>query len=224
VMIAGVSYASSATERAAMAEANAARAQLAALRSHLHPHFLFNTLHTVVHLIPREPTRAADAAVELAGLLRTTIEEDRDLVPLDDEVAFIERYLAIERIRFGDRLRIETELSPEARRTLVPSFAVQTLVENAVRHGATPRVEPTTIRISGSLSRVTLTVSVRDDGAGATADQLNASARGTGLTRLRERLAVLYRGAASLAVEAHADGPARGVRVTLIVPADHDDL
>src|SRR6476646_2204944 len=103
VMIAGVSYAAQATERASRAEAVAAQSQLAALRSQLNPHFLFNALHTVVQLIPREPRVAAQAAEQLAGLLRTTIEEDRDTVSVSEEVSFVERYLDIERIRFGDR-------------------------------------------------------------------------------------------------------------------------
>lgn len=87
VMAAGVIYANDATARAARAEAMAARSQLAALRSQLNPHFLFNALHTVVHLIPSDPALASNAAEQVAGLLRTTLEEDRDLVPLADELS-----------------------------------------------------------------------------------------------------------------------------------------
>jgi hypothetical protein len=91
VMIAGVTYATRATERAARAEAAAARAQLAALRAQLNPHFLFNALHAVVQLIPREPARASKAAEQVASLLRTTLEEDRDLVSLGEELEFVRR-------------------------------------------------------------------------------------------------------------------------------------
>ena len=215
IMIAGVSYTILAIDRVARAEANAARAQLAALRSQLNPHFLFNALHTVVQLIPREPKLAAQAAEQLAGLLRGAIEEDRDLVTVSEEWAFVERYLDIERIRFGHRLRVHVELSAEARDAWLPVFALQTLVENAVRHGAAPRVEPTDISIAGSVSKGKLTLVVRDSGGGASADQL-AGSSGTGLKRLRDRLAVLY------GTDAHLDiatSATTGFSATLVVPA-----
>ena len=112
----------------ARAEAVATSTQLAALRAQLHPHFLFNALHTVVQLIPVEPAKAAEAAEMVAGLLRTSIGEERDEVPLDDEWRFVSRYLAIEQIRFGDRLRIRSEIPPDVLDEHVPSFALQTLV------------------------------------------------------------------------------------------------
>lgn len=190
VMVAGVSYTAYATERAARAEANAARAQLSALRAQLNPHFLFNALHAVVQLIPREPKRAAEAAEQLAGLLRGTIEEDRDLVPMSDEWTFVEKYLELERLRFGDRLRVNAEMTEEATGALIPVFALQTLVENAVRHGAAPKVDATDITVRATAANGTLIVSVRDTGDATTS--ANDSANGTGLRRLRERLAVLY--------------------------------
>ncbi|MEP6730804.1 MAG: histidine kinase [bacterium] len=213
IMIAGVSYMSVATERAARAEANAAQSQLAALRSQLNPHFLFNALHTVVQLIPREPKRATQAAELLAGLLRGTIEEDRDLVPMADEWSFVERYLELERLRFGDRLRVNVEMSDDARGALIPLFAVQTLVENAVRHGAAPRVEATTLSVRASTDNGMLTVTVRDSGDGASASDV--SGKGTGLKRLRERLAVLYGNDAHLDVANEATG---GFLASLVIP------
>ena len=215
VMVAGVSYSAQATERAARAEAAAAKAQLAALRSQLNPHFLFNALHTVVHLIPREPKRAAQAAEQLATLLRGTIDSDRDTVPVAEELAFVEKYLGIERIRFGERLRVRVDAKGDAHSALVPSFSVQTLVENAVRHGAAPRVESTDIAITAHLSDGMLVVNVSDNGAGGA-----ASAAGTGLKRLRERLAALYGGAAKLEA-----GPAQagGWSATLTIPLEQAD-
>lgn len=215
VMIAGVSYSATATERAARAEANAARAQLAALRAQLNPHFLFNALHAVVQLIPREPKRAAQAAEQLAGLLRGTIEEDRDVVTLGEEWAFVERYLELERLRFGDRLRVHVEITDEARAASIPLFAVQTLVENAVRHGAAPRVDPTDVTVRASVSGGRLAVSVEDTGAGATGPQRDGTS-GTGLWRLRERLAVLHGTDASLLIESREG---EGFRAVLSVPA-----
>lgn len=218
VMVAGVSYATRATERAARAEAIAARSQLAALRAQLNPHFLFNALHTVVQLIPREPRRAAEAAELVAGLLRTTIEEDRDLVSLREERAFVERYLDVERIRFGDRLQVRFEVSEEADGALLPSFALLTLVENAVRHGAAPRVEPTEIAVAGRAAVGALTVTVHDTGPGARPEQLEHG-DGTGLKRLRERLAVLYGDQARLEVVSE---PAGGFTASLVIPQTPD--
>jgi signal transduction histidine kinase len=216
VMVAGVGYAARATERAARAEAAAARAQLAALRGQLNPHFLFNALHTVVHLIPREPARAGQAAEQIAGLLRTTIEEDRDLVPLGEELAFVERYLELERLRFGERLRVRVDVPDPVRDVPVPAWSLQTLVENAVRHGAGPRVEPTDIVITARRAGATLEVSVRDNGAG---DRGATGETGTGLARLRERLAALYDGRARL----HAESPAAGgFTASLTLPTEPD--
>jgi LytS/YehU family sensor histidine kinase len=218
VMVTGVTYALQAAERNARIEAAAARTQLAALRAQLNPHFLFNALHTVVQLIPREPRQAAQAAEQVAGLLRTTIEEDRDLVTLAEEWAFVERYLAIERIRFGDRLRVQIEVEAAARGATVPSFAVQTLVENAVRHGAAPRVEPTTITVTAHVRDGMLELVVRDTGGGArtgSAEGGTGTGNGTGLKRLRERLATLYGNAARLEVASSAGG---GFSATLVLP------
>jgi LytS/YehU family sensor histidine kinase len=216
LVTAGVAYATREAERAARAEATAARSQLAALRAQLHPHFLFNALHTVVQLIPREPRRAARAAEQLAALLRITTEEHRDLVSLGEEWELVERYLEIERIRFGERLRVEARLTDEARAALVPSFAVQTLVENAVRHGAAPRVEPTDVTVTGTTAEGVLTVRVRDTGVGATAAQV-AESGGSGLRRLRDRLAVLHARRARLDV---ATAPGEGFTATLEIPLE----
>ena len=214
VMVAGVAYATAATRRAHLAEALAARAQLAALRAQLNPHFLFNALHTVIHLIPREPERAAQATEQVAGLLRTALERDRDLVSLSEEWAFVERYLGIERIRFGDRLRVRTEITDEAAITQLPAFALQTLVENAVRHGAGPKVDPTEIAVTGRVADGLLTITVRDTGMGAAPAALVATP-GTGLSRLRERLATLYDGRARLEI---ATDPGAGFTATLSIP------
>jgi two-component system, LytTR family, sensor kinase len=213
-VVAGVAHSGEASARAARAEAIAARTQLAALRAQLHPHFLFNALHTVVQLIPADPARAMEAAELVADLLRATLEEQRDEVTLDDEWSFVSRYLEVEGIRFGDRLVVRAELDAELLDERVPAFALQTLVENAVQHGAAPRVEPTEIVVSSAGTASELTLSVRNSGlAAAPAAATNGS--GTGLARLRERLAVLYGGAARLTAEAREDG---GFAAVLVVP------
>jgi signal transduction histidine kinase len=218
IAVAGVSYAARATERAARAEATAARSQLAALRGQLNPHFLFNALHTVVQLIPVEPARAAEAAERLAGLLRSATAEDRDLVPLAEERGFVERYLALEALRFGERLIVRTAFAAELDEAEVPSFALQTLVENAVRHGAALREAATTIVIAARAEGGTLVLEVRDDGSGV--DLASANETGTGLRRLRERLAVLYGGRASLTL---TSAPDHGFTATVRLPLVRSD-
>jgi hypothetical protein len=220
VFVAGPTYAATASERAARAEASVARAeavaastQLAALRAQIHPHFLFNALHTVVHLIPVEPAKAAEAAEMVAGLLRTSIGEQRDEVSLGDEWRFVSRYLAVEQIRFEERLQVRSEIPPDLLDERVPSFALQTLVENAVQHGATPRVSPTEIVVSAASGRNELTLAVRNTGDAEPAT--DGAGSGTGLARLRERLAVLYGGAATLTTRPLAEG---GYEAVLVVP------
>ena len=256
VFVAGPAYAASASARAAQAEASIARAeavatstQLAALRAQLHPHFLFNALHTVVQLIPVDPAKAAEAAEMVAGLLRTSIGEQRDEVLLDDEWRFVSRYLAIEQIRFGDRLQVRSEIPPDLLDERVPSFALQTLVENAVQHGATPSVAPTEIVVSAAGGTNELTLAVRNTGdgglstdgrstgdssasasgrstgdsgasgsgrnTGVTGASTNGAGSGTGLARLRERLAVLYGDAATLTTQPLVEG---GYEAVLVIP------
>lgn len=215
-IVAGVAHAEEGSARAARAEAIAARTQLAALRAQVHPHFLFNALHTVVQLIPVHPARAVEAAELVADLLRTTLEEQRDEVALGDEWRFVSRYLEMERIRFGDRLVVRADMPDGLLDEPVPVFALQTLVENAVQHGAAPRVAPTEIVVRAAGSASALTISVRNSGDGTPAPAIGAGAgTGTGLARLRERLAVLYGSGAKLECGPSGDG---GYQATLVLP------
>src|SRR5215212_4408292 len=209
---AAITYPVEAAARAARAESLAARTQLAALRAQIHPHFLFNALHTVVQLIPLDPDRAVEAAELIPDLLRATVDESRDEVTLDEEWRFVSRYLALERLRFGDRLVIRSDFPDDVLEDRVPAFALQTLVENAVRHGAARRVAATEIAIaaSGSGSELTLSLRNTDDGVRAT-----ASTDGTGLVRLRERLGVLYGDAARLE---HGPTASGWYEAVLVVP------
>ena len=216
-VIAAITYPVHAAARAARAESLAARTQLAALRAQIQPHFLFNALHTVVQLIPLDPGRAVEAAELIADLLRAAVDETRDEVTLDEEWRFVSRYLALERIRFGDRLVIRSDFAEAFLDACIPAFALQTLVENAVRHGAARRVAATEIAIgaTGSASELTLSVRNTDDGVPAV-----ATATGTGLARLRERLRVLYGDAAQLTAGPTGDG---GYEAVLVVPRRGSD-
>lgn len=220
LIVAGVTYANMAAQRTAQMEAYAARMQLDALRSQLHPHFLFNALHAVVQLIPSDPRAAVRAAEELGAALRALLGERRDLISLAEEWAFVERYLAIERIRFGDRLNVSMHVLEQAGAYLVPSFALQTLVENAVNHGAAPRIDPTRVTISASLSDAGLLIKVADDGVGADINAIGQGA-GTGLRRLRERLRWLYGDRARLDL---ISGPGGGFAAELRVPRGVEDI
>ena len=220
LIVAAVAYANMAAQRTAQMEAHAARMQLDALRAQLHPHFLFNALHAVVQLIPSDPRGATRAAEELGGALRALLGERRDLISLAEEWAFVERYLAIERIRFGDRLNVRADIHQPARASLLPSFALQTLVENAVSHGAAPRIDPTRVTISASLVDAGLLIRVADDGAGADVGAIERGA-GTGLRRLRERLRWLYGDRARLDL---ISTPGGGFAAELCVPQGVEDI
>lgn len=219
LVIAGVTYLDDATARAARAEAAVAQTRLAALRAQLQPHFMFNALHTVVQLIPVDPGRAADAAELVAALLRTALDEDRDVVPLADEWAFVSRYLELEGIRFGDRLRVSASIDPELLDVPVPTFALQTLVENAVQHGAAPRVAPTEVVVAATGTRSELALTVRNTGEAGAAPRAE-DGTGTGLRRLRERLAVLHGGAARLT---YGPLPRGGYEAVLVLPRERAD-
>jgi len=217
-VIVGIGYSVERRARAARIEADAVRAQMAALRAQLHPHFLFNALHAVVQLIQVDQARATETAELVASLLRVTLEEKRDEVTLDDEWNFVSRYLEVERVRFGDRLRVRAEIDPDILDERVPSFSLQTLVENAVRHGAENRVAPTEIVVSASITDSKLKLSVWNEGEYLPSRPAENGV-GTGLSRLRERLTILYGDAAHLTCGVR-DG---GFEAVLLVPQSRGD-
>ena len=133
-------------------------------------------------------------------------------MPLVDEVAFVSRYLDLQRLRYGDRLLTHWDVDADAHDLLVPSFAVHAMVENAVRHGAEPNIDPTTISITVRVVAQSLSISVSDTGVGPQGDWQNS---GTGLKCLRERVSVLYGSAADVQASA---GPVRGFGVALTIP------
>ena len=197
-LIAGVSYAirarrdaEAARRDADHASALAAQAQLAALRSQLNPHCLFNPLHSLGTLARRDVARFDDALERLGDLLRHALDpRTTGCVPLADDLAFAENYIAIERLRLGSRLRVEMDVSDNALDVSVPSLTVQPLVENAILHGIDPAPEGGTIRIHASTSGGSLTITVADDGVGANGS--TTMRNGIGLGALRERLALTY--------------------------------
>lgn len=223
--LAGVAYAWHNADAVAKAEALRARASLEAMRSQLNPHFILNTFHALVGLVRRDPAVAESALERLGDLLRYSLRVQRDgidEVPLRDEYALVESYLELERLRLADRLRVAADLPPSTLEYLVPTFAVQILVENAVRHAIAPRAAGGRLEIRAKEIDGRLCISVKDDGNGGTVDGgtvdghraggtiVNAATvdgrRGDtrmegsrmGLRLLQERLAALYGNEATL--------------------------
>jgi LytS/YehU family sensor histidine kinase len=178
--------------RASQLESQLVQAQLQALRMQLHPHFLFNTLHAVSVLIRKGEDQAAVRMIAgLSDLLRLALDSvGAHEVPLRQEIDFVERYLAIERIRYQDRLEVSVSLAPDTLDALVPNLLLQPLVENAIRHGIARAPFASQISIQSERSEGRLEIRIRDTGPGpqAVAD----SGTGVGLRNARERLFRLY--------------------------------
>jgi signal transduction histidine kinase len=194
-----------------------AEARVQALRMELNPHFLFNTLNAISGLVRRaENARAVDMLARLGELLRATLDRDMaPLIPLEEELAILDRYLDIERVRFGDRLTIEIDVEPDALDALVPALVLQPLVENAIRHGVTRRPGDALVRIAARRADATIELEVRDTGRGLPSDVPGALREGVGLSNTRQRLAELYGDAASLRL---GNAPGGGARVDLVLP------
>jgi two-component system LytT family sensor kinase len=178
--------------------AQLAEARLGALRMQLNPHFLFNSLNAITVLVRDRNTQDASRMLELlSGVLRQVLQsEKRKEITLDQELQFIEKYLAIEEVRFSDRLQVRWSIDADVRAALVPEFILQPLVENAIRHGTSKRGEAGLIEIAGRESGGKLVLSVRDNGPGYFAE----SAVGVGLANTRARLETLFGDAARLDV------------------------
>ncbi len=206
--------------RAAQAEALQARAELAALRAQLQPHFLFNALHSIAAVMRSDPHGAEHALEQLGSMLRYALgvqRDDREEVTLGEELEFVRAYLAIEQLRLGDRLRVEEVVDPDALECAVLAFTLQPLVENAVRHGIAASSRGGVVRITASVDDDRLCIAVADDGIGARADALqeNGDERGVGIRAVTQRLNARYGSAGSLHIDT---APARGFRVSLTMP------
>lgn len=203
--------------RARRAETLKAQAELQTLRAQLNPHFLFNTLHTLIALVRRDPAAAEDAIEQFADLLRYASrvhEETRDEIPLAEEWEFVQNYLALERLRLGSRLRVDAAMGEDGLECVVPSFCLQPLVENAIRHAVAPRAAGGTIAIRAAIGDGTLLLEVRDDGPGAHPEAVRANNR-LGLRLVRQRLEALYGDRARFEV---VTSPGAGFRVRLTLP------
>ena len=198
-------------------EAELSAARLDALRGQLQPHFLFNSLHSIASL-----ARAGDTAgvvrliAGFSDILRHLLTNGERQLALRDEMELVERYLDIQRVRFADRLNVSIDIDPDVADARVPLLIVQPLVENAVRHGLTPQVEPGTLSIRASRENGATRIDVADTGIGLAPDwSLAQSNGGTGLRNLASRLAAEFGSAGSLEVRPRSGG---GVVATVRVP------
>jgi two-component system, LytTR family, sensor kinase len=198
--------------RAIRLEAQLSEARLLALREQLQPHFLFNALNSVSVLMHEDIEAADRVLVQLSGLLRRALESSAaQEVPLREEMAFLEAYLAIEQTRFTDRLSCRVDIAPDVLDARVQSLILQPLVENAVRHGLERSASPCRIEIAAERRDGRLHLSVRDDGPGLSP----GAAEGVGLSNTRSRLELLYGDAHSFHL---APAPGGGLLVTLAIP------
>jgi len=185
------------TEVAERLRAEVAEARLDALRQQLNPHFLFNTLNHIVSELRSvqrpEVEPAIGTLLALSDLLRDVLRERAQLIPLHDEVRMVERYLEIERARFGDRLQAEITFEPRALDALVPSLLLQPLLENAMRHGVSATDGRCRLALSVRTRDERVLIEVTDAGPGLTSDPATAESReGIGLRNTVERLTYLY--------------------------------
>ena len=197
-------------------------ARLAALTSQINPHFLFNTLNSVSSLIRTDPDQARVMLVKLSKVLRRLLRKHENFSALRDELSFIEDYLAIEMVRFGDKLRFEKDVAEETLDMLVPSMLLQPLVENSIKHGLSGKVEGGTIRIRTRRGGSRLCLAVEDDGVGIPEAKLATLLdHGIGVSNVNERLKVLFAGEYRMWIDSH---PGRGTRIEIEVPELQTDL
>ena len=199
-------------------------ARLDALQRQINPHFLFNTLNSIGSLVRRDPERARELIVKLANILRALLKDHDSYIPFREELNFTEDYLGIEVVRFGtDKLKVVKEIDPRTLELPVPTMLIQPLVENSIKHGLEPRIHGGTITLRSRLQDGRFIIEVEDDGVGmATSSQhmrTMHAGNGIGMRNVRERLEVLFGGAARFNVVRR---PGRGTRVTVDMPTDLD--
>lgn len=190
-------------------------AQLRVLRAQLQPHFLFNTLHAIGATAPHDGAAAARMTALLGDLLRQTLRErDGGVVSLAEEQELLQPYLALQALRFADRLQVEVDVDPEVLDAAVPDLVLQPLVENALQHGIEQRPGPGSVRIWARREGELLAIDVQDDGVGVGASAVTNGTR-TGLSATQARLAALFGDRSTLTLRPNTRG---GTTASLRLP------
>jgi two-component system, LytTR family, sensor kinase len=213
-----ISHAADYYQRYREGELRASQAQLQALKMQLHPHFLFNALHSISSLVHSDPDAADKMIARLGDFLRLTLDSAAaQEVPLRQELEFLNCYLDIERTRFRDRLTTEIHADPQALDCVVPNLILQPIVENAIRHGVSQRAASGHVEVRAARSGDSLRLEVRDNGRGLPegAEAGRAKQGGVGLANTRARLQQLYGGAYRFELQ---NAPTGGAVVTLEIP------
>lgn len=207
-------------EAAVRAEGLRAQAELRALRAQVNPHFLFNTLHSISALVRSEPAVVEDALERLALLLRRLLDSQRvgvDHWTLAEELEIVEDQLALEKLRFGDRLHVSVDIESDALECRVPVFTLQPLVENSIRHGVSAQTSRCTLTVTGRIVRDLLILEVADDGPGAHEHDI-LGAVGLGLRSVRQRLQAQYGDSGAVHIETV---PGAGFLVQVALPIEN---
>ena len=192
------------------------QARLQALTSQINPHFLFNTLNSVSSLIRIDPNRARQMILKLSNILRRLLRKHESMARLRDELEFIDDYLSIELVRFGEKLRFERDIDPNTLDMLIPSMLLQPLVENCVKHGLGNKVEGGTIRIETRLAGDRVHIRVEDDGVGIPEHKLARMLEsGIGVSNVSERLKVLFGANHRMWIDSQ---PGNGTRIAIEFP------
>lgn len=200
----------------AQLESQLTAARLQTLQSRLTPHFLFNALHSASMLALTEPERTSTVLTQLADLLRDALRDTPEReIPLSRELEISDRYLALEEVRFADRLRVEREIASTALPALVPPFLLQPLIENAIRHGISAASTAGTLRVEARPDGEMLTIVISDDGPGLPPGWRLETQPGLGLSITAARLELLYHEGGTMSVTSPSAG---GCRVELRFP------
>jgi two-component system sensor histidine kinase LytS len=206
----------------------AAGAELRALQAQINPHFLFNALNTITSLVRTRPDTARALLVELSNFFRCNLQKANQFVTLSEELAHVDSYLAIEQARFGEKLRVLKKVEPAALFCLLPSFTLQPIVENAVKHGLHSKEEGGQVEISAAVSSGELVIEVRDDGVGIPKEEQErifvagygrGGGAGIGLSNVNERLKNIYGPHCALRLKSQ---PGQGTVVAICIPAKED--
>ena len=195
-------------------------AELRALRAQVNPHFLFNSLNSVAALIAADPRAAEEMIIRLAKIFRHVLTyHDRPFSSVNEEISFLETYLEIEKVRFGERLQVHFDVQESVTQLSVPTLILQPLVENSIKHGLGPKVGENQLTIRARQQTEYLELTVEDNGIGAQAPRrlTDHNSIGLGLRNVEERLQTVYHGAARFSFESQ---PRAGSRAQILIPID----